>query len=77
MSERGLQRELLASPWDEVAFIIYEGHFSIVHHYHIRMMLHLKNDAIINMWAYYFLMDLTIVTNAYQKRMKADTCIFH
>ena len=69
--KKGVPRSWLIHPWDEVAYIIqklltYEGRFSIIHLYHIKLMQHLNGDYEINI-PYFLLQILSKMAKAVKK----------
>jgi hypothetical protein len=51
---KGIQRDLLISPYKEVDFfmknfITYEGRYRMVFHYHNQLMMRLKNEKFVNL----------------------------
>jgi hypothetical protein len=67
----GVPRVWLKDPWKDLAFLIQkyitcEGRFSLIFLYHIRILLHLKGEKLLNM-PYYLLKSLTKMSKAIQK----------
>ena len=80
--KKGIPRSWLVHPWDEIVYIIqkfitYEGRFSIVYIYHIKLLQHLRGDCEINM-PYFLLQSLSKMAKAVQKRAEDKlTSLFH
>jgi len=61
--KKRVPRSWLMHPWDEMVYIIqkfvtYEGRYSIVYLYHIKLLLHLKGQCVISL-PYFLLQSLT------------------
>ena len=80
--KKGVPRSWLIHPWDEVAYIIqkfltYEGIFSVIDLYHIKLMHHLRGDYEISI-PYFFPQSLYKMAKANKKRTEDTTTIlFH
>jgi hypothetical protein len=78
---RGIPREALCSPWDEVVFhlqkfITCEGRYSLVHHYHVRILMHLVGEKPMNM-PYYLHKSLSKMSEFMRKKKRPETALYH
>jgi len=78
---KGFQRKLSRKPWRNIALIVHkfitcEGHFSVIMHYHIRILLHLKQENALNPPFFLTLKDLNRMAKTYQRRAQASR-VFH
>lgn len=70
--KKGVPRSWLVHPWDEMVYILqkfvtYEGRYSIVYLYHIKLLLHLKRQCVISL-PYFLLQSLTKMSKTIQKQ---------
>jgi hypothetical protein len=78
---RGIAREALSSPWDEVVFhlqkfVTCEGRYNLVHHYHIRLLLHLRGEKLLSM-PYYLHKSLSKMAEFLRKKRNPETALYH
>jgi hypothetical protein len=78
---RGIARDALSSPWDEVVFhlqkfVTCEGRYNLVHHYHIRILLHLKGDKPLSM-PYFLHRSLSKMAEFLRKKQNPETALYH
>ena len=80
--KKGVPRSWLVHPWDEMVYIIQkfitcEGRYSIVYLYHIKLLLHLKGQRIINL-PYFLLQSLNKMSKTIQKHKgNEDRSLYH
>jgi hypothetical protein len=77
---RGIHRDAL-SPQNEVVFFLQkfitcEGRFSVVYHYHVRILMHLIGCKPLNM-PYYLHKSSTKMAESMRKKKSPDTALYH
>jgi len=78
---RVIPRAALCSPWDEVVFclqklITCEGRYSLAHHYHVKIFMHLKGQKLFNM-PYYLHKSLSKMAEFMRKKRNPNTALYH